>query len=420
MKKRGFRPSVDQLEERKLMYATSGNFWPEPSHVTISFMPDGTTLGTGLTSNLQSDMNGITGLSGGVWETEILRAAQQWAILAHINLAVVPDDGLGWGDGNYQQGDPAHGDIRIGGYDASSYGATWLAEAMQPPPVNNFDLAGDILFNTGVTWHNGSTYDLYTVAMHEIGHALGMDHSSSTTAVMYAAYNGIKSGLTSDDQSGIQSIYAARPNNEYKANGVGTSSSNAVDLTNELDGNGLLTKVESQEWTYETDYYKYTVPAVTDGTATVRLQSDQYGLGSYELDLYKLVGGTWTLEDSEAMPSAAYTGGTVTASCSVVSGDHIMFEVSQTDHASNGEYKFTIINNASYPSAATLPLANGYPITGGGGEALIPAGHEHVKGGHTSSVLHPPKGYLVDTYGPSVLPKGPAHHYHKPRGVHAM
>src|SRR5689334_11781403 len=45
------RPSLESLESRVALYSASGNAWPHPADITISFMPDGTDLG-GLGSNL--------------------------------------------------------------------------------------------------------------------------------------------------------------------------------------------------------------------------------------------------------------------------------------------------------------------------------------------------------------------------------
>ncbi len=106
----------------------------------------------------------------GKWENVILQAAQVWAQQTNINFAVVPDDGAPAGSGPDEQGNPGFGDIRIGGY---NFGCSTLALTYQPPPDNNFSIAGDMTFNTGQSFNIGSTYDLFTVAMHEFGHALG-------------------------------------------------------------------------------------------------------------------------------------------------------------------------------------------------------------------------------------------------------
>ena len=108
------------------------------------------------------------------------------------------------------------GDIRIG---AIPLPAGTLAETFVPPPVNGGTAAGDILFNSNVNWQINASYDLMTVAAHEFGHALGLGESSVSTAEMYGTYNGIKQALTSDDTSGIQSIYGARQSDQFNSNG---------------------------------------------------------------------------------------------------------------------------------------------------------------------------------------------------------
>src|SRR6516164_5842402 len=108
-----FRPNLESLESRVVPYSASGNAWPNPQLVTISFMPDGTNLG-GTTSNLFSVFNQKFG-SASTWQNQILKAAQVWAQQTNLNFAVVSDNGSASGSGNYQQGDPGVGDIRIGG-----------------------------------------------------------------------------------------------------------------------------------------------------------------------------------------------------------------------------------------------------------------------------------------------------------------
>lgn len=53
----------------------------------------------------------------------------------------------------------------------------------------------------------GGWYDLETVLLHELGHALGLDHSAAKDAVMYASYLGVRRALTLDDVYGITILY---------------------------------------------------------------------------------------------------------------------------------------------------------------------------------------------------------------------
>ena len=64
-----------------------------------------------------------------------------------------------------------------------------LAQAYLPDDVNRSIIAGDVQFDTSERWELGnsqgrSAFDLVLVAVHEVGHALGIEHSHVGSSVM--------------------------------------------------------------------------------------------------------------------------------------------------------------------------------------------------------------------------------------------
>ncbi len=70
-------------------------------------------------------------------------------------------------------------------------------------------IKADIAFNPAVTFDagGGTGEDLQTVATHEIGHFLGLDHSAVAHAVMFPQAPPILTTLSFDDVAGISSLY---------------------------------------------------------------------------------------------------------------------------------------------------------------------------------------------------------------------
>jgi hypothetical protein len=274
--------ALETLEMRLVPYSASGNAWPHPQLVTISFVPDGTNLG-GVSSNLFATFNPRWATS--VWENQILRAAQVWAQQANLNFTVVADSGAPIGSGSYEQGDPTMGDIRIGGY---NFNSSTLATGFQPPPANTYSIAGDIQFNTGQAFNIGATYDLFTVAAHEFGHALGLYHSSTVAAVMYANYTGQKSNLNSDDVAGIQAIYGARTPDQYDTGTGNNNFATATNLNGFINPSSLTALVTGLDITTTTDvdYFTFTAPAGTKSALTVNVQSSGLSLLAPTLTVY--------------------------------------------------------------------------------------------------------------------------------------
>ena len=78
-------------------------------------------------------------------------------------------------------------------------------------PLNNTGLAGDVHFDDDDTFaiNGGNGVDLLWLAVHELGHSLGLRHTYRSDSVMYPYYTGYKPQLQldSDDINGIQRLY---------------------------------------------------------------------------------------------------------------------------------------------------------------------------------------------------------------------
>ena len=183
---------------------------------------------------LSDSMVGLTELPdvGGVpyeiWA--INDALNIWdAVSGFTNLGQVADGVSNGADGcdNVYNGCVDVGDIRIGAYpfNISLDGHVILGHSFQPgtsaldPPYGS--IGGDTHFNNDkngtypnqLTWVDHAydpsgdpTYDFYTVVLHEMGHALGLDHSTDPNSVMALYHGGLRT-LTADDIAGIQAIY---------------------------------------------------------------------------------------------------------------------------------------------------------------------------------------------------------------------
>ncbi len=83
-----------------------------------------------------------------------------------------------------------------------------LAHTFYPPP-NPETIAGDLHLDLDEPWKLGADNDLFSVVLHELGHALGLGHNDDPHSVMYPYYRR-HGGLTAADVAEIRRLYAAR------------------------------------------------------------------------------------------------------------------------------------------------------------------------------------------------------------------
>jgi hypothetical protein len=83
-------------------------------------------------------------------------------------------------------------------------------------------------------------YDLTSILTHEAGHFLGLAHSPSTSAVMYAFYQPGSTVLTPDDVEGICSIYPPDGSRSTQAGSIAGMTCNPAPLEGFLDDCGSI------------------------------------------------------------------------------------------------------------------------------------------------------------------------------------
>jgi hypothetical protein len=144
-------------------------------------------------------------------DCEKAREAVRQAFAAWDNATVLSfsetDEGgdivITWGEGSVADLYPFDG---LGGK---------VAQTAYPYQGGDWWFDGDIFFDDSEVWVAAKPtkpfpYQVHlpSVALHEIGHALGLAHSSTKISIMWPYYSGVR-GLTRDAVSAVQKLYNA-------------------------------------------------------------------------------------------------------------------------------------------------------------------------------------------------------------------
>ena len=124
---RATRPTVEGLEDRVLLYSTTGGRWTYPVRITYSIVPDGTSIG-----GVPEQPAAGAQRASRAGSSRSRRRRRSGRPSPASTSSQVADNGSPIGTAGNQQDDPRFGDIRIGGM-AQSGGQ--LAFAYAPPSV---------------------------------------------------------------------------------------------------------------------------------------------------------------------------------------------------------------------------------------------------------------------------------------------
>ena len=172
--------------------------------VTYSYMPTGTSCAAEFAGCTITELGPLVGggISVAAWHTAIAAAFASWSAVADLTFVLVADDGAAFNAAT------TSGDMRFGAHAFDGAGGT-LAHGFFPP-ANGLTAAGDMHFDVADTWKigfGGPGFDIFQVAAHEIGHAIGLDHTLVPASLMNAFYTEAFAGPQADDIAGAVSLY---------------------------------------------------------------------------------------------------------------------------------------------------------------------------------------------------------------------
>ena len=193
----------------------------------------GLTNQTGSSSFFTGSTVSFGSIVGFDFEAVIRSVFDAWSAVANIDFVQLADGG-----GNIGAG--ATADIRIvaGFIDGDLPGGDILAKAFLPAPGNGSSsqsaAVGDVVMDSGQNWSQNL---FFLTMLHEVGHSVGLSHSSVFPAIMQPTINTGLTGLQPDDIAGIRAVYGnggPPPADDFAGN---TTTTGTISVNGTASGN---------------------------------------------------------------------------------------------------------------------------------------------------------------------------------------
>ena len=224
------------------------------------------------------------------------------------------------------------------------------------------------MFNSAEKWdiYSGAlrfdnTSEFERVALHELGHALGLNHSTASDAMMRAFVSDTNT-LQADDIAGIVSIYGggeeveATVANIYGVSLVAPENSTLSGQNNSRNLSGSLSGGDNQLDGKSLDLYQYTFE--NDSTVDIQLNSQAFDpflyLARISATQAAVAGSTFTDDNSGSGNNARING-------SIQAGTYWL-GVSSTNGNATGNYDVSIISNTNNPSSSFESFTSIYGV----------------------------------------------------------